>query len=48
MENKEHEDRREALNNAVRHRLNTETPANIVAAAEKYLKFLQGNKNREE
>lgn len=43
MDGREHENRLEALNNAVRHRLQTETPADIVEAAEKYLKFLQDN-----
>lgn len=34
----------EALGHAVRHRLTSETPDNIVKAAEKYLAFLQGTK----
>ena len=34
----------EALGHAVRHRLSSETPDNIVKAAEKYLAFLQGTK----
>ncbi len=37
------EERLEALNNAVRHRLATETPDDVVVAAEKYLQFLVGN-----
>lgn len=45
MDEKKHENRVEALNSAVRHRLNTETPDDIVIAAEKYLKFLQGDEN---
>ena len=43
MDNEKREDRVEALNSAVRHRLATETPDDVVTAAEKYLKFLQGN-----
>ena len=43
MDNEKHEDRVEALNNAVRHRLASETPDDVVQAAEKYLKFLQGD-----
>lgn len=37
------QNRVEALNNAVRHRLKEETPAQIVAAAEQYFRFLEGD-----
>lgn len=40
------ENRLEALNNAVRHRLATETPEDIVKAAELYLAFLEGEKDK--
>ncbi len=43
MDDKKHENRVEALNSAVRHRLASETPYDVVTAAEKYLKFLQGD-----
>lgn len=46
MDNEKHEDRVEALNNAVRHRLSTEKPDDIVKAAEKYFKFLQGDEDK--
>ena len=36
-------DRTEALQNAVRHRLGTETPDDIVKAAKKYFEFLQSD-----
>lgn len=42
MKKRERENRVEALNHAVRHRLATETPANIVTAAGLYLNFLRG------
>ena len=43
MEDREHQNRVEALANAVRHRLKEETADDIVKSAEKYFKFLQGN-----
>lgn len=42
MEEEEHRDRFEALNNAVRHRLKEEKADDVVKSAEKYLAFLQG------
>ncbi len=42
MENREHDDRIEALANAVRHRLKEETADDIVKSAEKYFTFLNG------
>lgn len=42
MENQEHDNRIEALANAVRHRLKEESADDIVKSAEKYLEFLQG------
>ena len=43
MEDKEQKNRIEALANAVRHRLKEETADDVVASAEKYFKFLQGD-----
>lgn len=43
MDQREHENRVEALANAVRHRLTEETADDIVKSAEKYFQFLQGN-----
>ena len=37
----DYENRREALNLAVRHRLREERPEQVVKTAEKYLAFLQ-------
>ena len=34
----------EALSHAVRHRLSSETPTDVIEAAEKYLTFLQNAK----
>lgn len=39
---REQQNRIEALNNAVRHRLKEEKADDIVKSAEKYFKFLQG------
>lgn len=39
------QNRIEALNNAVRHRLKDESPDDIVEAAQKYFEFLQGEKD---
>jgi len=39
----EQQNRTEALQNAVRHRLKEETADNVVESAEKYFKFLQGD-----
>jgi hypothetical protein len=44
MEQREWENRVEALNNAVRHRLRNETPNDVVKSAQKYFDFLQGKK----
>ena len=43
MDNRENQDRVEALANAVRHRLKEEKPNDIVKSAQKYFEFLQGN-----
>lgn len=43
-QDREHQNRVEALANAVRHRLREETPEDIVKSAEKYFQFLQGPK----
>ena len=42
MEARENEDRSEALGHAVRHKSRAESADDVVEAAEKYLKFLQG------
>ena len=39
---REHQNRIEALANAVRHRLKEESADDIVKSAEKYFKFLEG------
>lgn len=44
MEEREQQNRIEALANAVRHRLKEETSDDIVKSAEKYFQFLQGDK----
>jgi len=44
MEQREYENRLEALNNAVRHKLRDQTASQIIATAETYFKFLQGDK----
>ena len=44
MNEREHNNRVEALQNAVRHRLREETPKDIVKSAEEYFEFLQGEK----
>ena len=41
MDDRTHQNRVEALANAVRHRLKEETAEDIVKAAEKYFEFLQ-------
>jgi len=43
----EQQNRTEALQNAVRHRLKEETPDKVVESAEKYFKFLQGDASTE-
>ena len=43
MEDREHQNRIEALANAVRHRLKEESADDIVKSAEKYFEFLQGD-----
>ena len=40
---REHQNRIEALANAVRHRLKEESADDIVKSAEKYFQFLEGN-----
>ena len=40
---KEHQNRIEALANAVRHRLKEESADDIVKSAQKYFQFLEGN-----
>ena len=42
MKDRKHQDRIEALANAVRHRLKEETADDVVESAKKYFKFLQG------
>jgi len=42
-EEREHQNRIEALLSAVRHRLKDETADDIVESAKKYFKFLQGD-----
>ena len=42
MDEREQQNRIEALANAVRHRLKEETADDIVKSAEKYYEFLQG------
>lgn len=42
MDDKEQQNRIEALANAVRHRLKEETADDVVKSAEKYFQFLQG------
>lgn len=42
MDEKEKENRVEALHEAARHRLANETAADVVENAEKYFEFLQG------
>ena len=43
MDEREQQNRIEALENAVRHRLKEETADDIVNTAEKYYEFLQGD-----
>ena len=43
MDEREQQNRIEALENAVRHRLKEETADDIVKTAEKYYEFLQGD-----
>ena len=43
MDEREQQNRIEALANAVRHRLKEETADDIVESAEKYYEFLQGD-----
>jgi len=45
MEEREHQNRAEALAHAVRHRLKEESSDDIVRSAEKYFAFLQGKGN---
>ena len=42
MNEREQQNRTEALQNAVRHRLKEETSDDIVLSAKKYFKFLEG------
>ena len=42
MDNKEHDNRTDALHEACRHRLAKESSEDVVKNAEKYFKFLQG------
>jgi len=44
MQEKERDNRYEALNHAVRHKSRTETAAQIIENAKKYLEFLKGDK----
>ena len=43
MDEKENQNRVEALREAARHRLAKETAADVVSNAEKYFEFLQGD-----
>jgi len=45
MEDKEKDDRVDALHEACRHRLAKETANDIVSNAQKYFEFLQGTKD---
>lgn len=42
MEEREQENRSEALGHAVRHKIGTERADEVIRSAEKYFKFLQG------
>ena len=45
MKGNQHQDRIEALANAVRHRLKEESADDIVKSARKYYEFLQGEES---
>ncbi len=46
MEEQEKNDRNVALNEAARHRTSSEQATDVVRNAEKYFKFLQGDKEQ--
>ncbi len=47
MDDRQHQNRIEALANAVRHRLKEESADDIVKSAEKYFQFLEGGQEGE-